>query len=409
MQNIIIAEPYQFVPPYRGRAWNRLLLLFLGPYLDRAHGVTQVECRGVEHLKQSLAAGHGIILAPNHSHLADPMVLGALAKQVGQPFYFMSSWHLFKQGRLQTWLIRRMGAFSVYREGLDKAALTAAVEILERAERPLVLFPEGIVSRNNDRLGPLQEGVSFIARSAARKRAKASPPGHVVVHPVALNYFFRGDLKANVEPALAEIEARLSWAPQRQLSLVERVYKVGHALLSLKEIEYLGQAQEGTFETRILRLMDHLLVPLEKEWLNGRREANVTARVKRLRAAILPDLAAGELPEEERERRWRQLADLYLAQQLFFYPPDYVRSRPTPERILETVERFEEDLTDTARIYRPRTALIEVGPALEVSPDHDRGAPVDPLLHGIEEQLKSMLERNSRERTAPLTGLSEGQ
>jgi 1-acyl-sn-glycerol-3-phosphate acyltransferase len=337
------------------------------------------------------------------------MVLGALAKQVGQPFYFMSSWHLFKQGRLQTWLIRRMGAFSVYREGLDKAALTTAVEILERAERPLVLFPEGIVSRNNDRLGPLQEGVSFIARSAARKRAKASPPGRVVVHPVALNYFFRGDLKASVEPALAEIEARLSWAPQRQLSLTERIYKVGHALLSLKEIEYLGQAQEGSFEVRILRLIDHLLVPLEKEWLGGRREANVTARVKRLRAAILPDLAAGELPEEERERRWRQLADLYLAQQLFFYPPDYVRSRPTPERILETVERFEEDLTDTARIYRPRTAHIEVGPALEVSPDHDRGSPIDPLLHGLEEQLKSILERNSRERTAPLTGLGEGQ
>jgi hypothetical protein len=224
-----------------------------------------------------------------------------------------------------------------------------------------------------------------------------------VVHPVAINYFFRGDLKVSLQPVLEEIETRLAWAPQRRLPLIERITKVGQALLSLKEIEYLGQAQNGDIEARLLRLLDHLLVPLEKEWLGGRREANVVARVKRLRAAILPDLATGDISEEERDRRWRQLADLYLAQQLFFYPPDYVHSRPTPERILETVERFEEDLTDRARIHRPLTALVEVGEPLEVEPGHDRGLPADSLVQKLEDKLKSMLGRNAHEFTAPLS------
>ena len=76
------------------------------------------------------------------------------------------------------------------------------------------------------------------------------------------------------------------------------------------------------------------------------------ARVKRLRSAILPEMVNGELTLENRAARWRQLADLYLVQQLHCYPGDYIES-PTPERILETVERYEEDLTDAARPHPP--------------------------------------------------------
>ena len=74
----------------------------------------------------------------------------------------------------------------------------------------------------------------------------ASPlPGKVVVHPVFVRYFFEGDLEAAIAPVLREIEARLSWQPQSHLPLRERIVKVGHALLALKEMEYLGATQSG--------------------------------------------------------------------------------------------------------------------------------------------------------------------
>src|SRR5205807_7240117 len=122
-------------------------------------------------------------------------------------------------------------------EGVDREALRAATAILVAARRPLVIFAEGVVSRTNDRLNALQEGVAFIARSAAKIRAKAGLPGKVVVHPVFLRYFFEGDLTAAIIPVLEEIERRLSWRPQRQLPLYERICKVGEGLLSVKEIE----------------------------------------------------------------------------------------------------------------------------------------------------------------------------
>src|SRR5207247_2715646 len=96
-----------------------------------------------------------------------------------------------------------------------------------------------------------------------------------------------------------------------------------------KEIEYVGASQAGGVVERLPRLLDHLLEPLEREWNGGRREPNTMARVKRLRTAILPDMVHGELTEEESTRRWRQLADLYLAQQLPRYAGDFLLDSPT--------------------------------------------------------------------------------
>jgi 1-acyl-sn-glycerol-3-phosphate acyltransferase len=390
MQNIIIDKPYVFVPPYRGRWWPWLLQRTLPRRLRKKYGIIAVECAGVEKLLASSAAGYGIVLTPNHSRPYDPEIINEMCRQAGLLPYFMASWHLFMQSRLQTFIIRRLGGFSIYREGMDRLALNMAIEILEKESRPLVIFPEGYVSRTNDLLNPLNEGVVFMARSAAKKRAKEPPAGQVVVHPVALRYRYAGDVRQTVEPVLTEIETRFAWRPQKTLSLEDRIAKVGLALLSLKEIELLGQAQNGTIAERIQRLIDHLLVPLETEWLKGRRETHTAARVLKLRMAVLPDMVQSDLPEPERARRWAQLADMYLAQQLSCYPPDYLAASPTPERLLETVERYEEDLTDDCRAHHPLRVNVSIGDAIVVNPTRERGRE-DPVVAGIEGQLKQML------------------
>jgi 1-acyl-sn-glycerol-3-phosphate acyltransferase len=391
MNNIIIEKPYVFVPPYDGWFWRKFLQLFVRRRLRRMFGIQEIECRGLQHLRESRAAGHAVLIAPNHCRPCDPFVISELARQVGEIPYTMASWHLFMQGRLQAWTLRRAGVFSIYREGMDRAALAAATEILVKAHRPLVIFPEGVISRTNDRLNALMEGTALIARSAAKKRGAATPPGQVVVHPIALRYTFGGSIDEALAPALDDIESRLSWRPQRSLPLVDRITKVGLALLGLKEVEYLGTTQQGDIFERADRLINHLLVPLEEEWLQSRSDGSVVMRVKKLRTAILPELISGELTEVERERRWRQLADLYLAQQMACYPPDYIHSDPRPERMLETVERFEEDLTDNCRIYRPMKDVVLVGAAIPVSPSRDRKAGEDPVMVTLQEQLQDML------------------
>lgn len=399
MQNVVIERPYRFVPPVRGSLWPAIFqrLRLFDIYLRRMHGVVEHECRGVDRLRASLRAGHGILLTPNHCRPADPVVIGFLARQADCALYAMASWHLFHQGRLTRWAMRRMGAFSIYREGIDREAINAAAQILEAAERPLIIFPEGGITRTNDQLHALLDGVAFIARTAAKKRARPPVSGQVVIHPVALKYRFQGDLAATLAPVLAEMEHRLSWHPQRELPLLPRISKLGLALLALKEIEYFGQPQSGRLGERLARLIDRLLQPLEQHWLGEPQAGGVIPRVKALRMKILPEMVRNQLPPAERQQRWRQLADIYLAQQIASYPPDYLTSHPSVDRLLETVERYEEDLTDQVRVHGQLRVIVQVGEAIEVDPQRPQRGQPDPLMTEIEARLQRMLDSLAQE------------
>jgi 1-acyl-sn-glycerol-3-phosphate acyltransferase len=354
VEALVFDKPYAFVPPYEGRFWPAALQQVVRWYLRWNCGISEFECQGLDRLRQARRAGHAILLAPNHCRPCDAFVVSELARRGGALPFMMGSWHLFMQGRFQSWLLHHAGVFSIYREGVDRAAINAGIEILASAKHPLVLFPEGVVSRANDRLNPLLEGVALIARSAAKRRAAQTPAGQVVVLPVALRYSFQGNLATAVAPVLERIERRLSWREQRELPLPERIKKLGEALLGLKETEYLGSPQQGLLFERLEKLTNHLLAPIETEYLHGAADSSIVARVKRLRAAILPDMIHGELPPAERDRRWRHL-------------------------------------TDVSQIHPPMKVVAAIGEPIAVSPLRERGAEHDPLMTNLETQLRDML------------------
>ncbi len=397
MQDIIIEKPYQFVPPHRGNFLPKAILkLGLVPwYLKKFEGVVSHQLHGIDHLRESMRQGHGVLLAPNHCRYADPLVMAFVASEAQVPMFAMASWHLFEQSRWQRWALSTMGAFSVYREGLDRQSLDTAVDMLVNPKRPLVVFPEGTVFRTNDRLQPLLDGVAFMARTAAKRRAKDGGTGKVVIHPVAIKYVFHGDLEKSVDPTLDALEKRLTWTLLKETTTLQRIYRITVAMLSLKEIEYLGAAQPGSIEERQQRLVDHLLCPLEQEWLGKTVVDTIIPRIKSLRMRIVPELTTGELDERERERRWAQLSRIYLSQQIASYPPDYIVSPTTDTRILETVERLEEDITDRAGVHGPLEVIIEIDEAIEVPTERTPRGEEDPIMKRLRDRMQSMLDRLS--------------
>lgn len=393
MQNVVIEEPYKFVPPFYGSFYPSLIQAGLKYYLRYKYGIRSIEARGVERLQQSLDEGHGVLIAPNHCRLCDPLTFSPICKQIKRHMHAVASWHLFKQDRFMRFVLRGMGAFSIYREGVDRIALNTAVDILVNGKRPLVVFPEGAVSRHNDVLMPMMEGTSFIARTAAKRREKLGTKGGVVVHPIAIRYYFQGDLEATITPVLEEIESHFAWYPNSDIELIPRLQKIGQALLSLKEIEYMGAARVGDFYERMDTLIEDVLTRLEREWKIKEIEAGIVARVKNLRTAIVPEMIKNNLPPEERQRRWRQLAACYYVQQMSHYPRNYVRrsEKNITEHILETVERFEEDFTDRVHQHGPFHVVLQVGTPIRVSTERKRGAETDPIMDGIRTQLTEML------------------
>ena len=82
-------------------------------------------------------------------------------------------------------------------------------------------------------------------------------------------------------------------------------------------------------------------------------------------------------------------------------PAEVVTGSPTPERLLETVEKYEEDLTDSARPHPPLHAVITVGEAIEAAPGRDRSTDTDPIAFELRRQLEAMLEESKARRRKP--------
>ncbi|MEZ6136106.1 MAG: 1-acyl-sn-glycerol-3-phosphate acyltransferase [Pirellulaceae bacterium] len=393
MQEIIIAKPYEFIPPHRGNLAPTLIQSFriVDWYLRKYEGVVSHEVRGIDHLKESLRAGHGIVLAPNHCRYADPIAMGWLARKAGTHVFAMASWHLFNQGWLQAFAMRMCGGFSVYREGIDRQSLETAVDILAQASRPLVVFPEGTVFRTNDIVQPLLDGVAFLARSAARRREKQSH-GKVVIHPIAIKYLFRGDVQSSVEPIVTDLENRFSWqSTGPRGDLIARVTRLEAALLALKEIQHLGSPQMGSLSERRAGLISHLLGTTEEKWL-GRIQSDqkMIPRIKQLRVKMVPKLIDPHTSQTDINAIWADLAKLYLAQQIGSYPAGYL-DQPTDTRLLETVERLDEDITDRARIHRPLHAILQVDQPIEVDCEKPPRGVEDPVMTELQLRLETML------------------
>ena len=124
-------------------------------------------------------------------------------------------------------------------------------------------------------------------------------------------------------------------------------------------------------------------------------------RVKRLRSAIVPDMMAGRVSLEDRDRRWRDLAAAYYAQNISHYPRDYIlREKNYPERVVETVERLQEDFTDVMSVHEPFHAVIQVGEAIPVGTERVRDELGDPVMADVRHQLQTMINEMAAERTA---------
>lgn len=398
MHEIFVERPYQFTPPFTSY-WPQRLLTKFGQFknlLRKQHGVVDHECRNLDRLRKSIEEGHGIMLTPNHPRTADPISMYFLCRETPASMYTMASWHLFNQSAFTTFMVRLMGAFSVNREGLDRTAVDYAINVLVDAERPLLIFPAGATSRTNDQLMTFMDGPAFIARTAAKRRAKNG--GKVVVHPIGIKYLFQGDIEAMGNEVMTELESQLSWSPTPDVPLIDRIVKVGSALLTLKELEFNVCPELGsTLRQRQTNMVNRLLFPLEMEWLGSEQTGGVQSRVKNLRMKIFPDISRNKVDTAERTRRLRHLEQTFLAQQIDCYPEKYITELPSVDRLMETMEKFEEDLNGKCRIHGQLKVILDVGESIEVSTKRDRTAESDPLMATIRERLQENLRELQHE------------
>ncbi len=383
-------DPYRFVPPYRGKLWCRVAKHVMPRHLRRKMGVPLLHFQGLEYLRDSLSKNAGILLASNHVRWADPIVVGAMGLEVQRYFYYVVSYHIFKQNRVIGWWLNRIGGYSILREGADREAIRATVGILTKAERPILMFPEGTWFRQNDRVGPLQEGLGLIVRQAVKQSERP-----ILIHPVGIKYWLLGDPRPELNRRVEKLERGLGWLPKHGANLPERLGQVGNALLAVKEIERFGRAQEGALDERIRRLTCVLIGDMEKRYLGKEYEGWNLERVRRLRLILVRKLTESRDDADASRVTREALEVLLFCENLSAHSHEYLAERPSLERIAETIQRIEETMAD--RMEEPvgeLGATLAVGPAVDVRAFASKRAARDagdPLTAAAADGMKSLL------------------
>ena len=338
-QPLLDQFPYRFHAPKFDRFWWHAGRLYnTQRFLRREQRVLDLEVQGAEHLKPLLDRGDGVLIAPNHPDNADAATLFETSHRVGRPFAYLAGYQLFEG--MARFILPRVGAFPIDREGADLKAFRTGVEILTRAVHPLVIFPEGEIYHTCDRLTPLREGAVAFASTAAKRLAESGRTVWIV--PTAVKYRFLDHV--DPMPALVDLmdrlEARFTWWPRSDLGLVERIYVYAEGLLGLKELELLGAARTGPLKERIADLRDSILDRIEDKRVGKRRIDTVPVRIKELRRVCLEALSEpgvdrrpghGELPRPERPVR--RPPTLQLPRRLRPAGPDARTDRRDPAQV----------------------------------------------------------------------------
>ncbi len=385
-------QPYATPPKWWSpnlKPWViRLWAPFRRRVLRHVQRIVDIQVRGAEHLQSALKTDSGVLITPNHSSHTDPLVMWEIAGRLKTPLYFMAAWQVFAQTHwLRQQEFRWHGCFSVDREAADMRAFRQAVEILQEAAYPLVIFAEGEVYHVNDRVMPFQEGPAAMAITA-QKRAKRP----VVCVPCGMKFTYTVDPTDELLELMSRLEERILWRPRPQMPLAERIQQFAEGILAVKEVEYTGSPQPGPLPERISSLARFVLDGIEKRYGIAPASAPIPTRVKACRREIIQLFQ--EPAEADLKQAGLDLDDLFMVIQLFSYPGDYVAAKPTIERMAETLDKFEEDIlrVPTATIRGERKVVVSFGEPITVERASDKKQSVNTLTERLEHGVQKLLD-----------------
>ena len=373
--------------PWLVRLWRPLI----NRELKRGQKIVELDICGTEHVERALKEGAGVMVTPNHSFHYDSYVMIEAAHRVGRPFHFLTAWQVFAMSKwFEQQVLQWHGCFSINREAADLTAFKTAVDILRENPYPLVIFPEGDIYHNNDRVTPFRDGAAAIAMAAAKKATRP-----VVCIPAALKCFYLDDPTDELKQLMTRLEESLHWKPRPDLPLHDRIYRFSEGLLALKEYEQLGQPQAGSVPERTVRLAEAVVGRLERQHSVANKGGIIPERVKEVRRAVIKAIEQDGTTPEVKSKLTNDLEDLFFVIQLFSYPGDYVAQRPTIERIAETLDKFEEDVlrADFPGIRGRRRAVVRFGEPIPVPKEREARGAVEKWTDLVESRVQGLLDK----------------
>lgn len=358
---------------YEAQPFKPLISLFqwsVHNFLSRPLGFKlQMSQEEIEKLRKLENMPGGLILTPNHSSIADAFTVQELGHQTGIHPATMTSLDSFDKKILKLpyqaiWpLLSRFGHFSVNAGNSSIRRSTGHAEKLVEEGTPLMVFPEGRFSWNNQVVSPCRNGTMRIALNAAQASQK---PVRVV--PIGIYYQYSDKAKARLESTLS-----------RQEKALEKKWE--KALPSLPE---------GTSPNqRIERLVNGVLGQLETQFGKSPVSGQQNERIEQLESTILKRLLQKyNAKESENNEPFQQIR--YLCQAVYQQESKYTK----PERLRDRLNPWSKPYKQYAAKKQETREDIQTLKTLEMLLLHKTATDANPTLNNLNSQLDAVARLN---------------
>jgi len=360
--------PYQFVPPKPNPFLISLTQWVMGKVAlpSKRHLIEELEIRGQDTFRQSCGKDAHILLLPNHSTHSDPQVMSEVTRRLGIQPSFMAAYDVFARSRIQSWIMQRSGAFSVDREGSDRKSMKCATDVLIEGKHPLILFPEGNVYFCNDEVAPFAEGASYIALSAQKKLGESHP---VYAVPVSMKFTYIEDIRDQLRSSLDELARRFETELDPEADFGLELLRISTTALQrfLRQRGYSSSKQASSVDEQIHNAAEQIINSLEEKIeIQSKPGSSLTDRIRRVRATI-----HGIRIDPDREVDHPAAAlwadEAILALRILGYQGGYMATKPTLDRVAETVARLREDVHSlTFPPAGKRRCIVQLGNPIDL-------------------------------------------
>ena len=360
--------PYRFVPPKPNPFLISLTQWVMGKVAlpSKRHLIEELEIRGQDTFRQSCGKDAHILLLPNPSTHSDPQVMSEVTRRLGIQPSFMAAYDVFARSRIQSWIMQRSGAFSVDREGSDRKSMKCATDVLIEGKHPLILFPEGNVYFCNDEVAPFAEGASYIALSAQKKLGESHP---VYAVPVSMKFTYIEDIRDQLRSSLDELARRFETELDPEADFGLELLRISTTALQrfLRQRGYSSSEQASSVDEQIHNAAEQIINSLEEKIeIQSKPGSSLTDRIRRVRATI-----HGIRIDPDREVDHPAAAlwadEAILALRILGYQGGYMATKPTLDRVAETVARLREDVHSlTFPPTGKRRCIVQLGNPIDL-------------------------------------------
>ena len=403
-----------FRPPRLHLPTLRLFNALLPGLLRRFCEVEAVEIAPEDVQRLQSLAGSRLLLTPNHPTNDDPALLFTLARAAGQSFHYLACRETF-DNLYGLWgpVIQRLGTYSVVRGTADRESFRMTRKLLATPGGRVVIFPEGEMHSQNDTLLPFHAGVVQLAFWALEDVRKAGDPaGDVSLLPVALRYEFTHDMTRPIADSLDRLETAVCPPADASADPYARLRRIGVRMLETLEAEYGLKSKDAEGEPDLTPRLNALKammldraagligVPLPAD---ATQPEQMRLLINSVYAVTSGEPAADRTPyaarvhRQQAERAAPLLSDLNRVANWIAVQDNYVRARPTPERMADTLRRLEVETFGHAWLHGPRRALVRLGELIPLAACYDaykadKKGTVARVTHELEQAVQGLLE-----------------